>query len=446
MSRMPLRYKMTLLYSSFSTLILIVLLLSMYWLVQQSIIRHMEDLLTLSYTQLAAHLEVENDQIVVEEDDELVLPPGAAYRVTDTQGHMLAEYQMHVPLDSEAFLVGQMREVVAGAERWLFLDGLETQEGFTVYIRVCLPMESTQWTLTVIRMIGLIAGPCVLLISILGGLWVSRRSLRPIDRIIDAAQDVAMGDLSKRVPTSITRDEIGELTRMINQMLDRIQESFDREKRFTADASHELRTPVSVILAYAEALALEVPQEGEAMKCAQAILLESARMQRIVTQLLTITRGEQKDYTIEHAAVDMGEVARSVAEQMEPLSREKGIDIRVKTAFNGTVTGDQSLLTQMMINLVDNAIRYGREGGWIDILVASAPSGQCRVVVADNGVGIATQHLPHIFERFYRTDQARDRTGTGLGLSIVAWIVRMHGGMVEARSEEGNGSAFEITL
>jgi len=314
------------------------------------------------------------------------------------------------------------------------------------HIRVCLPLESIQWTLTTIRLVGFIAGPFVLFISVLGGLLVSHRSLRPIDRIIAATKVVGKGDLSRRIAGSASKDEIGELTRMINEMLDRIQESFIREKRFITDASHELRTPVSVILACAESLAQEVPQESEAMKSVHAILLESSRMQRIITQLLTITRSEGTNYSIERAAVDMNEIARSVSEQMEPLAQERGITIGVETTFNGTVTGDQSLLTQMMINLVDNAIRYGKDGGWIDISVAGTEGGQCRIVVADNGIGIAAQHLPHIFKRFYRADPARDRTGTGLGLSIVSWIVQMHGGTIEARSEEGAGCVFMIMM
>jgi len=446
MSRIPLRYKMTLLYSALSALALTALLFSLYLVVRRSLVQHMEDLLSLSYTQLAAHTEVKDRRFIVEEDDELVLPPGMAYRVTDPQGLLLAEFQMSIPLANEPFQAGEAREVIAGTERWLVQDGLRTQDGLSAHIRVCLPLESIQWTLLTIRLAGLIAGPLVLLISAFGGLLVTRRSLRPIDRIIAATKAVAKGDLSKRIAPSASKDEVGALTRMINEMLDRVQESFQREKRFTADASHELRTPVSVILAYAESLAQEIPREGDAMKSVQAILLESARMQRIIAQLLTITRGEGTNYSMELAAADICEIARSVSEQMEPAARERGIALSVETAFGGTVTGDQSLLTQMMINLVDNAIRYGKDGGRIDISVAGTKDGLCRIVVADNGIGIAARHLPHIFERFYRADPARDRAGTGLGLSIVSWIVHMHGGTIEARSEEGAGCVFVITL
>jgi heavy metal sensor kinase len=443
MRHMPLRYKMTLLYSGLTALLFAVFLAALYFTVQQALLRGQEDLLRLSCSQLVALAEVEDGQFMI--DDELKLPPNAIYRITDEQGALLLDHRMPAALVEEPFSPRRIRETTISEQRWLFLDDVQSQDGLSLRIRMGLSLDSISNTLGIIRTVALVSMPALLIIAGLGGLMVARRSLKPIDRIIAATKVVAQGDLSERVQGAQARDEVGELTRMLNDMLDQVQASFLRERRFASDASHELRTPVSIVLAYAESLLHELPAESEGVASVQVILAESERMRRIIAQLLTITRGEEGKYAMEHALVDMGEVIRIVAEQLETLAQECGIALRVAADQDVFVEGDQSLLTQMALNLVENAIRYGKPHGTVDIRVEAA-AGKCRVTVSDDGVGIPADNLPHIFERFYRVDSARDRSGSGLGLSITQWIVRMHCGEIAVHSLPGEGTTFVVTL
>lgn len=444
MSRLPLRYQMTLLYSLLTALLCTCLLVGLYFTVQQSLMRSQEDLLSLAYDQLTALIEMKNGRYVVEED-ELKLPSTAAYLVLDPAGQTLSAHRMPAALAQEPFTPGKMRGVEIGEAHWLLLDNVEQQDAFSMQIRTALSLEDVDRPLRAIKSIALVSLPLLLLAATLGGLFVARRSLQPIDRIIGTAQIVAQGDLSERIQGTDTRDEVGELARTMNDMLDKLEASFQREKRFASDASHELRTPVSIMLAYAESLAQELTGDSDAARSIQTILAESHRMQRIISQLLTITRSDAGKYIPERAPVDISEVAKTVVEQMAPLAQEKSITLDVDAQADTQIIGDQSLLTQMMINLVENAIKYGKADGRVDIRIARWEN-RCRITVADDGLGIPGESLPHIFERFYRADAARDRSGTGLGLAIVHWIVPVHHGEIVVNSQAGVGTAFTITL
>ncbi len=443
MRHMPLRHKMTLLYSVFTGLIFCALLSALYFTVSGTLTHNQSDLLRLSYAQLTALIEMEHGEFTVEH--ELQLPRNAAYQITDGEGNLLAQYRMPPGVAEHPFENGNMRQVHADGETWLLLDGEQQQDALDVYIRICLSMEDIGRTLGVIQTASLIAGPALLIIAALLGLAMARRSLAPIDRIIASANIVAKGDLSERIQGSPASDEVGALTRTVNNMLDKLEAAFRREKRFASDASHELRTPVSVILAYAELLAQEVPPGGDAEKSVQTILVETGRMRRIIEQLLMLTRGEDGKYALTAETVDMAEVLQMVTEQLESMARARGITVTLDVENGAHVRGDQSLITQMMLNLLENALKYGKEDGHVR-LSAAETQGTCSITVADDGPGIAESDLPHIFERFFRADSARDRSGSGLGLSIVEWIVAVHHGTIKVRSTPEDGTVFTVTL
>lgn len=443
MGRMPLRYKMTLLYSGLTALLFTVLLLTLYFTVERALMSHEEDLLHLSHAQLLALVEMEDGEYIVVEE-ELRLSQSAAYLITDEQGKVLIEHQMPLEMNDPPFIVGELRQIDTGDGRWLLLDDIDRQDGLTLRIRMCISLQSVQSTMQILALISLIAAPLLLLASILGGLAVSRHALKPIDHIIASTKIVAQGNLSQRIDGPQSRDEVGELARMLNNMLDQVEASFLREKRFASDASHELRTPVSIIMAYAESLEQDIFSEEE-QKSVQTILSESRHMQRIIVQLLMITRGESGKITMEPQPVDLGEIACMVAEHMKPAAQEQEIELHLEIEPDALAFGDQSLLTQLTINLVENAIKYGKPHGNVHIHVAKSGKG-CRVTIADDGMGISQESLPHIFERFYRADLARDRSGTGLGLSIVKWIVDMHHGEIAVQSELGKGTTFLVTI
>ena len=247
------------------------------------------------------------------------------------------------------------------------------------------------------------------------------------------------------MPEEPSADELGELTRTLNRMLASLEDSLQRERRFTSDASHELRTPVAVIRAYAESLQTSTALSVEEKEKAETILKECGRMQRMIEQMLTLTRGQEGRYPVSMEHISLNDVMDGVEMVLSPLAEQRGITLHFHADAPIELAADQSLITRLLLNLTENAIKYGKDGGdvWVN---ATAADGHAVLTVADNGTGISAEQLPHIFERFFRADTARDRTGTGLGLSIVQWIVPLHKGSIQAESDLGKGTRFVVTL
>lgn len=293
--------------------------------------------------------------------------------------------------------------------------------------------------------------PVYLLLAVLGAYILSRRSVRPIAKITETADKIAAdGDLSKRIETVNSKDEIGNLAATLNRMFEELQVSFERERQFTSDASHELRTPVTVIGACADD-ALRTTYEPETRENLESIKDECGRMTGLISQLLTLSRGYEGRLHFEPERIDLYDMAQSVAETLQgTVAREKQIQIKNEIPQGTYALVDQSLMSEVFLNLAGNAVKYGKDGGTVKIQAKTASDGatqsRLQILFRDDGIGISQTDLPHIFERFYRADKSRDRSGTGLGLSIVKWIVEMHGGTITARSEIGVGSEFVITL
>lgn len=303
-------------------------------------------------------------------------------------------------------------------------------------------------TLDKVKLIIFVSIPAYLIITILGGLLIAKKALYPINKITQTAKAIGRGDLSSRIMKVESNDEVGELAETFNGMLERLEASFNKEKQFASDASHELRTPVAIIMAYSESLLTDLNTEeenAELLKSLVTIYKESKRMNTIIAQLLMLTRGYEGRYRLELEQIVLQEVISSVIEQLDETAGNTKITLSHKVKENIFLIADQSLITHMMLNLVENAIKYGKAGGnvWV---TAEKQEGNVLISVIDDGIGISQDNLPFIFERFYRADQSRDRSGTGLGLSIVKWIVEEHNGNIEVSSELGKGTTFEIRL
>jgi heavy metal sensor kinase len=289
--------------------------------------------------------------------------------------------------------------------------------------------------------------PFVVSLAIAGGYWLMRRSLAPVDEITRRAEGITSTNLSERLPVIRTGDELERLSISLNRMIERLDNAFEHVNRFSADASHELRTPLTILQLELEGIAQNHRRDALLGDQIGSALEETHRMSRIVESLLAISRLDAGEVKMDMARLDLGELAASTAEEMKLLAEEKSIGLHVQTERGVLVMGDRARLQQVIVNLIDNAIKYTQQGGGIDVSVGR--QGDSAILeVSDNGLGIPAHALPHVFERFYRADKARSRAsgGAGLGLSIVKAICAAHNADIKVTSEEGRGSSFRVEV
>jgi two-component system, OmpR family, sensor kinase len=305
----------------------------------------------------------------------------------------------------------------------------------------------------------LVAALAVLLLSVVGAYLLARAALSPVSAVVTSARSITESDLSRRLPVANPKDELGGLTSTINALLGRLEEAFarreeavlrlrealGRERRFVADASHELRTPLTNIEGYAEMLDDWAAKDPEmARQSIEAIREESTRMQRLVEELLSLARGDE-GAALELAPQDLSAVTEEATRMARVAAGDK---VRLDYAppeKEIVAAFDRTRIRQVISILLDNAIKYTPQGGKATVRVRQF-DGQVEVAVSDSGIGISEEDLPHVFERFYRTDKARARGGAGLGLAIARQIAEAHGGTIEAQSAEGEGSTFVLRI
>jgi heavy metal sensor kinase len=298
------------------------------------------------------------------------------------------------------------------------------------------------------QLVLLLAAPGFLVVAAFGGYWLSQRALTPVDEITQAARDIGAQDLGRRLFVPKTGDELERLARTLNGMLDRLEKTFQRITKFTADASHELRTPVSVMRASAE-IALRKPRsQTEYQETLLQILQESERLSQLIEQLLVLARSDSGSGVLPMIRTDIKEPLRHACQQASVFAEKKRLVITECISEKSLwVQGDRSSLERLFLILLDNAMKYTEDGGSIQVRL-NAQNGFAIALIQDNGIGIAASDMPHIFERFYRADVARSRDigGIGLGLAIGNWIAQVHNGEIRVESELTKGSCFEVRL
>ncbi|HVP21339.1 MAG TPA: HAMP domain-containing sensor histidine kinase [Anaerolineaceae bacterium] len=302
----------------------------------------------------------------------------------------------------------------------------------------------------------------VLLITLVGGYWLAGRVMRPVQTITHTARQISESDLRRRLNLG-TQDELGELADTFDQMLARLEAAFNRQRQFTADASHELRTPLTIIELETERALERHRSPAEYQQALTIIQNENEYMASLVNDLLTLARMDAGQATLKPETMDLSDVALEVVERLATLAQRSGVELVAGDLPEVPLMGDRRLLVQMLTNLVGNAIKYvDGENKSVQVVTGSRMNGKQPVAwaqVIDNGPGISPEHLPHLFDRFYRIDKSRTRqeeadaatelkslSGSGLGLAIVQWIAQAHGGKVSVTSEMGKGSIFEVDL
>jgi heavy metal sensor kinase len=293
----------------------------------------------------------------------------------------------------------------------------------------------------------LLTGPLTLAIALAGGWFLAGRALKPVEAITEAARRIAAGDLTQRLVVSRSTDEIGRLATTFNEMIARLETSFRQVQQFSADASHELRTPLTVMKGETE-LALRRPRSPEEYRLVfESNLEEIDRMARIVEDLLFLSRADLGEVSTERQPVKLDTLVEDIQRQAAVLGQEHGIEVLIEAIQPATVLGDDLRLRELVLNIVENAVRYSRAGGQVKMVLTRA-GGAVRLTVSDQGIGISPEAQGRIFDRFYRADEARAHSpkGTGLGLAICKWIAEAHQGHIEVESEPGKGSRFTVVL
>lgn len=320
-------------------------------------------------------------------------------------------------------------------------------EGNSFLIEVGASSHDIQGTLHGLLLTLALGMPLIIGAAVLGGIVVMKRALRPLDEITRTAETITSRNFGERLPAVHTGDEIERLTTSLNRMMARLEDSFQHISRFSADVSHELRTPLTILRGELESLTEYDHLSPAAMEVVGSSLEEIGRLTKIVNQLLEISHLEAGQATKEIAVVNLGELAISTAEQMRLLADEKSIRLEYLVSPEITVEGNASLLKQIVVNLLDNAIKYTPEAGSVELLVETKGP-KAVLEVRDTGIGISDSALPHICERFYRADKARSRHsgGAGLGLSIVKSICAAQGGELSIFSSEGEGTRVRIEM
>jgi heavy metal sensor kinase len=313
-------------------------------------------------------------------------------------------------------------------------------EGQTFDLGVGMSVASVEHTLDLLRFLLLGLSPLVILIACAGGAWLSGRALKPVKDVTAAALNISIENLSERLPVPATGDELADLTVVLNTMLARLESAVKTLSQFVADASHEFRTPLAVIRTTAE-LALRRARTPEAYRDSlQEVAVEAERMTVLVEDLLILARSDAGVADMPLSPLDLGEVLGDVLAEVRNLAEFRRVRIQSNLG-KVMISGNRPALHRVLLVLLDNALKYSREGGEIAVTLADNA-----IEIRDFGSGISPEDLPHIFKRFYQADRARSQGGYGLGLSLAETIVKAHGGSIEVSSVLGEGSTFRVVF
>lgn len=312
-------------------------------------------------------------------------------------------------------------------------------------IRVGSSMEDIETTLENFLLLNLFFIPTAALLVALGGWLLTRKAFKPLGAVIKTAHRISSGDFSHRIESSQASEEIRELAAAFNQMITRLESSFQQIRDFSDNVSHELRIPLSILKGQTELGLRRLRSEEEYRKVLESNLEEIQRMEKIVERLLFLSRADRGEIELSYTQIDLNGLMEQVCAQFQVRAREKDIRIELSTSDPISVVGDGLLLRELLLNLVQNAMTYTPTGGEVK-LILKRDKGQIKLSVLDTGTGIPEHEIPRIFDRFYQVDKSRSSQGSGLGLSICKWITEAHQGKIAVDSTVGQGSQFTVTL
>lgn len=325
----------------------------------------------------------------------------------------------------------------------IFILPIEVNSDVLGVVYVTRSLTDVAATLRTLLTFLLMSIPILAVVAGGSGYFLARRALQPIDSITRTASELSATDLSARLNLPASNDEVGRLATTFDSMLDRLDQAFERERQFTGDASHELRTPVTAIQTILDVTAIKERSPQEYQKALTDIGQQTSRLQRLLTSLLILARGDQMRMS-RHMAVNLSKVVSSTTHSLRPVAEQKGVTLQATVSPSVSIQGNQEGLERVVTNLIENAIKYTDNG---DISVhLSQKQDTALLEVKDTGIGVEQQHIEHLFDRFYRVEQSRTSNGVGLGLSMVKQIVEAHKGTIKVVSSYGEGTTFVVSL
>lgn len=452
-----LRLRLTAWYLAFFSLLFLVLCLALYGMLARSLERRLDETLASQAGTAAALLaeeleEMHGDAPNAAEDvlsemkprgNVVALLEDVRWLAGGAAGERAAlAAAAHVARTESAFALPQWgpNGARAAARRFLF-------QGRTFTVLAVEPLDSVAADLRVVRRTLAIALPLLLLVAGAGGYGLTRRGLAPLGWMAEQARRISSQNLDARLEIGRAAEELTLLAASFNELLSRLDQSFDTMRRFVQDASHELRTPLAVIRGEADVALSRERTAAEYRESLATIQLESQRLSRLVDDLLNLARADAGRVQLRVEELYLNDLLAECCRSVQPLAAARQIEVQCRCAEDVPFRGDEGLLRRMVANLLDNAVRYTPPGGTVSATL-EAQGADVRIRIADTGVGIGPEASRHIFERFYRADPARSRQqdGFGLGLAIVKWIAESHHGAVELASEPGAGSTFTVRL
>lgn len=456
MKRLSLKIKLTLLYTFFMVLATCAVLAILLSLSNREILAGAQSKLERRVQDSADDVTLEDGGLRVDSDFYSVTQDVYLSLYTEDMYFLYGRVPYGFDVQPE-IADGRTRRIAEGNTDWYVYDmSFRLAEDYTVYLRGITSVTDAEASFGVTIRFAVILFPLMALVTVVIGYRFTRRTLLPVKQITRTVQKIrADADLSRRIGLKApegrerrNRDEIYGLAGTFDDMLEELEEVFQREKQFTSDVSHELRTPISVILAQCSEC---LEDEGLTARQREQLLLierKAKDMAGMISQLLFLSRADQGRQPLQKETVNVSELTLMTAEEQQLLADAEGRGVRISCDAGSDITAcvDETLFIRLLVNLISNAVSYSRPNGKVTVSLSCA-DGELTGTVCDNGIGISEEDLPHIWERFYRADASRQPGGhSGLGLSMVKWIAEAHGGSVEAESRLGEGSTFTFHM
>ena len=445
MRNLSIKLKITLWYTAFMALLIILTLIVLFSISSVQVLSDARARLRNTVLQAFSEIDYE-DGLLTFDDDINYLEEGVYISVYDAQGYLLYGRTPTGFSGASTLIMDQMQQVGSGQDFWYVYDYCQSVDGYgNLWIRGVASHSRSDSILRIITNAALILLPFFVAFIALGGYLITAKALRPLSAMTETARAISEGnDLTRRNRLGSGRDEVHVLAHTFDQMMERLQSSFETEKQFTSDVSHELRTPVAVILSQCEYASQEGTPSEELRGSIGVIGAQARKMSALISQLLTLARADSGKQKLQYELVNLSELAEIIVEEQSIAAEEKGITLLTDIQPEILLRADETMMMRLFINLISNSITYGKPDGHT-LVTLSANEAEITGSVQDDGIGIPADKLDKIWQRFYQVDPARtsgSSSGSGLGLSMVKWIVQAHGGRIEVSSRLGEGSCF----